>query len=174
VALTRAEKRAFLTYAHVRYRWGKLIDCEPSRFLEELDEAHLEIHVPEFQPSYSVPQELRDAFDVPSGRQRGSVRSSARPAKPAERPSSPPPAPVRFRRPTALKPLQQAAASSGNSQHALDLDLAVGLRVVHDRFGIGKVTELTGDGTERKATIVFDNAGEKKLLLKFAKLQLLS
>ncbi|MEK9830810.1 MAG: 3'-5' exonuclease, partial [Schleiferiaceae bacterium] len=34
VALTRAEKRAFLTYAHVRYRWGKLIDCEPSRFLE--------------------------------------------------------------------------------------------------------------------------------------------
>lgn len=173
VALTRAEKRAFLTYAHVRYRWGKLIDCEPSRFLEELDEATLDIHIPEFQPSYSIPNELRDAFDVPSSRQRGSVRTAPKSTKPAERLSSPPPAPVRFRRPTALKPMQQASASTGNSQHALNLDLAVGLRVVHDRFGIGKVTELTGEDTERKATIEFDNAGEKKLLLKFAKLQLL-
>jgi DNA helicase-2/ATP-dependent DNA helicase PcrA len=67
---------------------------------------------------------------------------------------------------------KQSASSSGSN--ALELGLEIGFKVVHDRFGIGKVTELTGDGTERKATIHFDNAGEKKLLLKFAKLQLLS
>ncbi|MGA0247877.1 MAG: ATP-dependent DNA helicase [Flavobacteriia bacterium] len=172
VALTRAEKRAFLTYAHVRYRWGKLIDCEPSRFLEELDEAHLDIHVPEFQPTYSVPKELMDAFDVPSTRR---TAAPSRPASPKPTKPSPPPAPVRFRRPTALKPMNQATQSAGSSgSNALELGLEIGFKVVHDRFGIGKVTELTGDGTERKATILFDNAGEKKLLLKFAKLQLLS
>jgi DNA helicase-2/ATP-dependent DNA helicase PcrA len=172
VALTRADKRAFLTYAHVRYRWGKLIDCEPSRFLEELDEAHLDIHVPEFQPTYSVPKELMDAFDVPSTRR---TAAPSRPASPKPTKPSPPPAPVRFRRPTALKPMNQATQSAGSSgSNALELGLEIGFKVVHDRFGIGKVTELTGDGTERKATILFDNAGEKKLLLKFAKLQLLS
>ncbi len=172
VALTRAEKRAFLTYAHVRYRWGKLIDCEPSRFLEELDEAHLDIHVPEFQPTYSVPKELMDAFDVPSTRR---TAGQTRPAAPKPAKPSPPLAPVRFRRPTALKPMNQATQSGGSSgSNALELGLEIGFKVVHDRFGIGKVTELTGDGTERKATIIFDNAGEKKLLLKFAKLQLLS
>lgn len=65
VALTRAEQRAFLTYARVRYRWGKLIDCEPSRFLEELDEEHLDVHIPELPKSYGVPRELRDAFGDP-------------------------------------------------------------------------------------------------------------
>ena len=169
VALTRAEKRAFLTYAHVRYRWGKLIDCEPSRFLEELDEEHLDIHVPEFQPTYTVPRELIDAFDVPSSRRS----TGSTPVRPKTTPS-PPPVPVRFRRPTALKSMQHATSAATSGPSALNLDLTVGARVVHDRFGIGKVTELAGDGMERKATILFDNAGEKKLLLKFAKLQLLS
>ena len=41
VALTRAEKVAYLTYAQTRYRWGKLVDAEPSRFLEEIDEQYL-------------------------------------------------------------------------------------------------------------------------------------
>ncbi|MDC3411725.1 UvrD-helicase domain-containing protein, partial [bacterium] len=47
VALTRAEKRAHITYAHTRYRWGKLIDCEPSRFIDDIDEQYLDIHIPE-------------------------------------------------------------------------------------------------------------------------------
>ena len=62
VALTRAEKRAHLTYAHTRYRWGKLIDCEPSRFIDEIDEKFLDIKIPEFSPtSFSSPA-LDQAF----------------------------------------------------------------------------------------------------------------
>ena len=65
VALTRAEQRAYLTHARVRYRWGKLMDCEPSRFLDELDDEHLDVHLPEVAKNYGVPRELRDAFGDP-------------------------------------------------------------------------------------------------------------
>src|SRR5690554_566381 len=52
VALTRAEKQAYLTYAQSRYRWGKLIDAEPSRFIEEIDDAYIEYLTPPLDGSY--------------------------------------------------------------------------------------------------------------------------
>ena len=65
VALTRAEKRAHLTYAHTRYRWGKLIDCEPSRFVDEIDEKFLDIKIPEFSPtSFSSPESCVNALSL--------------------------------------------------------------------------------------------------------------
>ena len=65
VAITRAKKSAFLTYSHIRYRWGKLIDCEPSRFLEELDEKHLNIDTPNYVPNH-LGQEKINTFSVTS------------------------------------------------------------------------------------------------------------
>ena len=172
VALTRAEQRAFLTYARVRYRWGKLIDCEPSRFLEELDEEHLDVHIPELPKSYGVPRELRDAFGDPE--QPRTFRGSAaqKMGGSAPKATTPPPAPIRFRKPENLKPLGHATSASGSPAH--ELNLTSGIRVVHDRFGVGTVTEVEPAADGGKATIQFDNAGEKKLLLKFAKLQLLA
>ena len=70
--------------------------------------------------------------------------------------------------PSHLKRVQDVAPSGGSR---IDFELEVNMRVVHDRFGMGTVKELTGSSSDRKATIAFDNAGEKKLLLKFAKLQ---
>jgi DNA helicase-2/ATP-dependent DNA helicase PcrA len=172
VALTRAEQRAFLTYARVRYRWGKLIDCEPSRFLDELDEEHLDVHVPEMPKNYGVPRELRDAFGDPEQPRtfRGPAAQKMRPQ--GSVPTTPPPAPIRFRKPEHLTPLGQASAASGSP--ANELNLASGMRVLHERFGAGTVTEVEPAADGGKATIHFDNAGEKKLLLKFAKLQLLA
>ncbi len=172
VALTRAEQRAFLTYARVRYRWGKLIDCEPSRFLDELDEEHLDVHVPELPKNYGAPRELREAFGDPEQPRtfRGAAAQRMRPQGSGN--STPPPAPLRFRKPEHLKPLGQASAASGSP--ANELNLAPGTRVLHDRFGVGTVTEVEPASDGGKATIQFDNAGEKKLLLKFAKLQLLA
>lgn len=172
VALTRAEQRAYLTHARVRYRWGKLMDCEPSRFLDELDDEHLDVHLPEVAKSYGVPRELRDAFGDPDQprtfRGGGAFNRSGSASKPA----GPPPAPIRFRKPENLKPLGQASAASGIP--ANELILSPGVRVLHDRFGAGTVTEVESAADGGKATIKFDNAGEKKLLLKFAKLQLLA
>ena len=172
VALTRAEQRAYLTHARVRYRWGKLMDCEPSRFLDELDDEHLDVHLPEIAKNYGVPRELRDAFGDPDQprtfRGGGAFNRSGSASKPA----GPPPAPIRFRKPENLKPLGQASAASGVP--ANELILSPGIRVLHERFGAGTVTEVESAADGGKATIKFDNAGEKKLLLKFAKLQLLA
>ena len=172
VALTRAEQRAYLTHARVRYRWGKLMDCEPSRFLEELDDEHLDVHLPEVAKNYGVPRELRDAFGDPD--QPRTFRGGGAPNRSgsASKPAGPPPAPIRFRKPENLKPLGQASAASGIP--ANELILSPGVRVLHDRFGAGTVTEVESAADGGKATIKFDNAGEKKLLLKFAKLQLLA
>lgn len=188
VALTRAEKKAYLTYAHVRYRWGKLIDCEPSRFLEELDKDYLDIQVPEFSPAYEVPNELRQAFGAPESappQRRRSTRSYGR-SGPAmkDRTAKKPTAaqntsrPVRFSNHKNLKPLGQASAAptagASGGKPATDLNLSAGKRVIHDRFGVGTVVAIEGIDMDRKAVIEFENAGEKKLLLKFAKLRLLS
>lgn len=172
VALTRAEKQAFLTYAHVRYRWGKLIDCEPSRFIEEIDEKFLDIRVPEFGGFYSPPDEIKNAFDPPANKvvSRGDDNFGGRPK--FEKKSKPQPA----RKPVPPKMNQKltsmASARSGSNRDETNTpDLNSGDRVVHDRFGMGTVKEINGTGADRKAIIQFDNAGEKRLLLKFAKLQ---
>ena len=140
--------------------------------MDELDEEHLEIHVPELPKNYGVPRELRDAFGDPEQPRtyRGAAAQKMRPQGSA--PTTPPPAPIRFRKPDHLTPIGQATSASGSP--ANELNLASGVRVLHERFGAGTVTEVEPAADGGKATIQFDNAGEKKLLLKFAKLQLLA
>ena len=176
VALTRAEKRAHLTYAHTRYRWGKLIDCEPSRFIDEIDEKFLDIKIPEFSPtSFSSPaldQAFGGAFGgsnsstVYRGKNKDWGKKSGVKSDPPKKPAAP------TLRGKTLKPVQRAGASYEASGDHLRLDqLSEGMRVVHGRFGLGTVKALEGEGAEAKAIITFDNAGEKRLLLKFAKVK---
>ena len=162
VALTRAEKEAFLTYTQMRYRWGKLVDCEPSRFLEEIDESFLDIQVPEFTPFSGAYGESDN-----SGSGGNTVRRA-----PAGR------SPQRSREPQRVLPKRKnlrkietslPAAEEGNFADAEDIN--VGDRVKHQRFGHGQIKEMEGSGPNKKAVIQFDNVGEKKLLLKFAKLE---
>ena len=160
VALTRAEKKAYLTYAHTRYRWGKLVDCEPSRFLEEIDEKYLEIIVPDFSPFSQPSEELNRAFGPPRNTKPVSKTATPVPHKPAA-----------FERGKNLKPLEQ---SNGGAAANIVNQLEVGSRVIHDRFGMGVVTGIEGNDADQKASIAFENAGEKKLLLKFAKLRIMS
>ncbi len=153
VALTRAEKEAYLTHAQMRYRWGKLIDCEPSRFLEEIDERYLNILTPDFSP-FTGPD-----TSLPS--RRRSAENTARKPRTSLRPSSAPPKNLKRVRPTQ--------ESEGNFEALTNVE--VGERVKHQRFGMGTVSDLEGSGPNKKAIIEFDNVGEKKLLLKFAKLE---
>lgn len=166
VALTRAEKQAYLTYAQMRYRWGKLIDCEPSRFLEEIDEKYLKVNTPDFSPFMS-------AGEMAELRQRGTnspSRESGRPApkRKATRQSMP-----AARQPLRknLKPMQEQSDSESTTPAP---NLKEGQRVKHQRFGMGVIKSLEGAGPNKKATITFENVGEKKLLLKFAKLERLT
>ena len=182
VALTRAEKRAHITYAHTRYRWGKLIDCEPSRFIDDIDEQYLDIHIPEFAPtSFSSPA-LDSAFG--GGNTKGQtvykgsnkIWGAKKPESKSGRSALGPGSGVTSSQPTLRgKPLKKVGASTGSFEASGDNlkpeELAVGLRVVHGRFGLGTVKELEGAGADAKAIIAFDNAGEKRLLLKFAKVR---
>lgn len=161
VALTRAEKQAYLTYAQTRYRWGKLIDAEPSRFIEELDEQYLEYLTPITENRYK-PLIDADIFDEVD-------KSKLRMRKPEK--GTPPKGPTeeQLKKLRRLRPV----ASSGQKKGMVDSNLSVGTPVEHMRFGKGKIISIEGVGADKKAEINFENGGLKKLLLRFAKLNIL-
>jgi DNA helicase-2/ATP-dependent DNA helicase PcrA len=159
VALTRAEKQAYLTYALSRYRWGKLIDSEPSRFIEEIDEQYLEVITP-IEDRRQNPMLSADIFgDIPPNQIRFK--------RPIQKKTVKPP---KFIPPAKLKPLKKAGGAHVN---LFDDKLVVGNIVEHLRFGKGEVLKIEGVGADVKAEINFENGGVKKLLLRFAKLDVL-
>ncbi len=165
VALTRAEKQAYLTYTQNRYRWGKLIDAEPSRFLEEIDEQYVENLTP-VNDGYRY-KSLIDA-DI-----FGEVdKSKLRQVKPKNGtpPSVQRPNENQLRKLRKLKP---ELSSPVKNTTAIDPNLTVGSLVNHTRFGKGKVLKIEGAGNDKKAEIQFERGDIKKLLLRFAKLEVL-
>jgi DNA helicase II / ATP-dependent DNA helicase PcrA len=147
VAITRAEKKLFMSYAESRYQYGRLKPCEPSRFLEEIDVKFL---------NYG--------------------KNSKRAFEEKQKPS-----PASFVRNLNLKPVGQAVpipvtminhtASDGYIPSDMG-QLAEGQKVEHIKFGYGLVKKIDTNGTDKKAIIQFDKAGEKTLLLSFAKLRI--
>ena len=186
VALTRAEKRAHITYAHTRYRWGKLIDCEPSRFIDEIDDKFVDIQVPDFSPMSFSSEALNSAFgsSYGGGSQKGQTvyqgtnknwgknHGSNQGAKKKNTGPGEIAVPKPSIRGKVLTPVYKAGASFEASGDNLSIDqMSEGMRVVHGRFGLGVIKSLEGEGADAKAIIEFDNAGEKRLLLKFAKVR---
>ncbi|MDA6070798.1 UvrD-helicase domain-containing protein [Flavobacterium sp. AC] len=166
VALTRAEHQAYLTYAQSRYRWGKLTDSEPSRFIEEIDGQYLE---------YLTPAESNYRYKSPiDGDIFGDVdKSKLRLAKPIG--STPPVKHNGNSEPKAdlnIRKLKPVASNNQNSSapNLFDNSLTIGNVVMHERFGKGEVVNLEGVGADKKAEIKFEVGGIKKLLLRFAKL----
>ena len=156
VALTRAEKQAYLLHTQMRFRWGKLTDCEPSRFLIEIDEKYLDIKTPLLsEPSQNAFVDADIFGDVP--------KQKIRFKKPEQRPKQ------TFTQPKNLKKIGTATAGKAN---LFDTKITVGNIVSHSRFGKGEVLSLEGTGANIKATIQFKE-GTKKLLLQFAKLKVI-
>ena len=154
VAITRAKKQAYLTYALSRYRWGQLSQCEPSRFLEDIDPQY--VSMPKMTPQQSNPFSGAGGFD------------NARMRFYKQMPTGTPPKPVTPPSPRFKKvDSQQVSSPEEISQ------IQVGHEVEHARFGKGKVLEIEGQAPNHKATVFFPSAGKKQLLLKFAKLKVL-
>ncbi|WP_297511099.1 UvrD-helicase domain-containing protein [Flavobacterium sp.] len=169
VALTRAEHQAYLTYAQSRYRWGKLTDAEPSRFIEEIDAQYLEYVNPAETSTYRYKPMLdMDIFgDVDKSKLRTSKPVSGTPPRSFD--SDSPSVSPNIRR---LKPVSSPTSSSA-PQRSGDSKLVIGAKVIHERFGKGEVLNLEGVGGDRKAEIKFEVGGIKKLLLRFAKLDII-
>ena len=146
VALTRAEKKIYLSYVLSRYRWGKPVDSEKSRFIDEINDKFLEKNV--------VQKSIIKNFSQKTQFNKIGVRYK----KPESRPA---------------KNFVKLKSSSVKS-NLFDNKLIVGNIVVHERFGKGKVISIEGQGGDRKAEIKFEKFGLKKLLLRFSKLDVIS
>ncbi len=164
VALTRAEKQAFLTYTQSRYRWGKLVDAEPSRFIEEIEDKFLDYMVPQDDYKYKplIDTDIFGEVDKSKFRQTKPVNGTPPPShKPTDE---------QLRKLRKLKPASAPVAPETTP----GIKLEEGNEVEHMRFGKGKVLRIEGIGQDKKAEIDFEKGGIKKLLLRFAKLKMLS
>jgi DNA helicase-2/ATP-dependent DNA helicase PcrA len=150
VAVTRAEEYAAITFARNRYKYGELKFSLPSRFIREIDPRFLDVN-PEDLAGTSQQSNFSNFKTGQPSRQAINTRPSFRYQSPVNEPS------IRF-----------------NYQSDSDQKIGVGMKVEHERFGKGVVSAIEGDGTNTKATVNFVNAGPKQLLLKFAKLKILS
>lgn len=173
VAITRAEEHCYLSFAKTRYRYGKMEFGSPSRFLRDIDGRYL-----------LMPHEAGIGRRVNEGASRfrreiegGFVRVGASsrmfeeeaPSGQRERPKAQiiaPSVPRKLTKITAAGGDKQAQSSSGVSAMA---GVRAGQMIEHERFGLGEVMKVEGTGDNAKATIHFKNAGDKQLLLRFAR-----
>lgn len=166
VALTRAEKQAYLTYTQSRYRWGKLVDAEPSRFIEEIDDKYLDYLAPVENYRYKplIDSDIFGEID----------KSKLRLKKPVS--GTPPlahkPSEEQLRKLRKLRPVSNTTSDAPKT-NLFDGELVAGTAVEHMRFGKGKILKIEGIGQDKKAEIHFEKGGIKKLLLRFAKLKVL-
>jgi DNA helicase-2/ATP-dependent DNA helicase PcrA len=168
VALTRAEHQAYLTYAQSRYRWGKLVDSEPSRFIEEITAEYIEYLTPAETNYRYKPMINADIFgDVDKSKLRQVKPTAGTPPKWVTDNDPKPDSAIR-----RLKPMAGGSSQSSASPMP-DTKLVPGNVVMHERFGKGQVVNLEGVGADKKAEIRFEVGGLKKLLLRFAKLDIL-
>lgn len=145
VAVTRAEKQLYLTYAQTRYQFGSSSCQEISRFVEEIDHQYLDF--PSGGRQFPKVGQMPTAF-----RQFG---------------KAPQPETKKF---TRIVPKNTQTAPAQTNSPSEIASIQVGVKVLHAKFGAGKVLQIEGSGNETKATIFFENVGQKQLMLKFAKL----
>lgn len=167
VAITRAEKKATISFATTRYRFGNIIYCEPSRFIEELDDNCVDFPQEPEKRKFSD-----DAFVRPTRPFQKPMESIDFRTKEPTGFAKQEPKQINFAPPKKLIPLtKRMAATNTPTDNSANANLRVGSVVEHEKFGIGEVTSIEGVYPESKACINFRNAGEKNLLLKYAKLK---
>jgi len=138
VAMTRAEKKLILSYCNQRFKWGNIVESEPSRFLSEIDN------------KFTINNNIQ--------RETPSIDNKLLRIK-------------KIRTKPTLSNLKKIKKDKSNS--IININIRVDDNVFHERFGKGKVIEIEYDGNNSRATINFQNSGQKKVLLRFAKLKIL-
>lgn len=174
VAITRAEEHCFLSYAKTRFRYGKMEFGSPSRFLKDIDVRFLRL--PQDAGMFRRVEEEAAVFrrenargfapdreDAPYG---GKERVSVRPKQQIIAPT----VPRNLKRVAPSANTASTSPSAGGSANRVQQ----GQLIEHERFGLGEVLKVEGEGDNAKATIRFKNAGDKQLLLRFARFKVLS
>lgn len=193
VAITRAEKHCILTNAKNRFRYGKMEFDNPSRFIDEIDASLIEGGEEAPESSFGGGRSSYGGYGseggyggrMPWDRDRSGYRRDYQNAKPVASQFMADPKPGfksvravnavhRIMSDTASSSSVASAGSSAFNASSAAGSLSEGCRIEHQRFGIGTVLKIEGTGENTKATVEFQNAGTKQLLLKFAKFTILS
>jgi len=145
VASTRAMEKLYLSYATTRYRFGRLLNCEPSRFLEEVDPSCIKEIKRTPSAFSSFKKEASEGRNGFVGLKSPTVRAG-----------------------TTAKVHTPSPDFKPSNTH----NLMEGMKIEHPKFGFGTVSKIEMEGANRKASIHFDNFGDKTLLLSFAKLRI--
>jgi DNA helicase-2/ATP-dependent DNA helicase PcrA len=149
VAITRAMRQVFISYAETRYKWGNLVSSRRSRFIREISAQYLDM------------EERPDQFGF-----------SSKPGRTATMQPQPTPSSGLTRIKEARNKRPQAVRDD-NFQADDPENIQSGMTVEHARFGEGKVLQVEGEAPNRKAVVFFKTSGQKQLLLKFARLKIL-
>ena len=150
VAITRAEKRLFLSFATTRFKWGQFIDCSASRFISEVN-----THLVEKQ-QFTLKKKEYNQHNIYAKTKLKHL-------------------PLREKKFVTHKNLANISRTKNNTINVSGLsNIRNGMKVKHGKFGEGKIINLSGEGSNKKATVFFNGIGQKKLLLKFAKLEIIT
>ncbi len=176
VVITRAKKRLWITYANTRYRFGSLVQNEPSRFIDELPEQFLDRSFAGGGSRNQTSGSWGSAFDRMHGGGWGGGREEVRDA---ERKYGPPPSKGQSSTPSYIAPKSTAPkvvehTPSADFVASDTSNLAAGQKVEHQKFGFGEVVKMEGAAHNPIATVRFENNGEKKIMLNYAKLRIIS
>lgn len=187
VAITRAEKHCILTNAKNRFRYGKMEFDNPSRFIDEIDASLIEGGEEAPESSFGGERSSYGGYGgrMPWDRDRSGYGREYQNAKPVASQFMADPKPGfksvravnavhRIMGDTTTSSSVASAASSASNASSVAGSLSEGCRIEHQRFGIGTVLKIEGTGENTKATVEFQNAGTKQLLLKFAKFTILA
>ena len=163
VAITRAKETLSVSYAKSRFNWGDITDCKPSRFIKEIDSQYVNGSVDEnnfVNGDNETPANSNNKWF----NYKRSAEKNPTPQKVAP--------PII---PSNLKKIKRTPDTQENlSQPVNTNDLKIGANVFHERFGEGQILNLEGSPPNQKATVLFKTSGQKQLLLKFAKLQIVN
>lgn len=169
VAVTRAEEHCYLSYAKSRFKYGKMEFCNPSRFLKDIDVRYLQ--VPQEELMGTRLEEKASRFRKEAS--RASYEREPRETGPSMFDGGPmPEEPHRFVPPRTLRRIPDASPSAAPAGPSAG-GLSAGMWIEHERFGKGEVTRVEGSGDNCKATVQFQHAGVKQLLLKFARFKII-
>lgn len=166
VAITRAESFCMLTYAKSRFRNGQTNSCHPSRFLKDIDIQFLNANPGVLDGGMSAQYAQGSFWDTVRRN-----REDKEELKEVTRKEFSSNNDIPFNNKSKL--VNVRSAQPKNAPNADLYGIQIGAVIKHDRFGIGKVTALDGDDSNRKATVEFENAGTKQLLLKFARFEVI-
>lgn len=194
VAVTRAKRFCFLSYAQSRFRYGQFEISDPSPFIAEINQKFIQEEQVGFAHNNSIPSALREAlmdddWETPSVLPSTRIAGSAIYTKPTKRQmqdvasgKTAKASATHVSRSSAsssdyastLKPIRKAQSKSSNAaQKAAINALSVGSNIEHERFGKGSIVSIEGSGENAKAEVDFQAVGRKKLLLKFALFKIL-